>query len=105
MRCKFLGRLPDCYYLLYFIRPSGRKSVLGCVSNKVLNKRHSCVTSQIELVLNKIIRPKFMVNSLFKFLNLLKRASQRKVAIISGILVNLKLRYANSTAKSLQVLE
>ena len=55
MQCKFLGRLPDCYYLLYFFRPSGRKRVLGRVSNKVLNKRHSCVTGQIELALKKVI--------------------------------------------------
>ena len=101
MHCKFLGRLSDCYYLLYFLRPSGRKSVLGRVSNKVLNKRHSCVTGQIELVLNIITRQNFVVYSLFKFLNLLKWPSQRQVAIISGILVNLKLRYANSTANSL----
>lgn len=92
MHCKFLGELPNCDYLLYFLRPSGRKSVLGRVSNKVLNKMHSCVTGQIELGLNKIIRQKFVVHSLLKFLNLLKRLSQRQVAIISGILVNLKLR-------------
>jgi hypothetical protein len=101
----FWAYLPGCYYPLYFFRPSGRKSILGRVSNRVLNKRNSCVTDQIELVLNKIIRQKFVVHSLLKFLNLLKRPSQRQIAIISGILVNLKLRYANSTANSLQVLE
>jgi len=61
MDCKFLGGLPNCYYLLYFLRPSGRKSVLGRVSNKVSNKKHSCATGQIKLVLNKVIKQKFVV--------------------------------------------
>ena len=105
MPCKFLGGLPKYYYLFYFLRPSGIKSALGRVSNKVLSKTHSCVTGQIELGLNKIIRQQFVVYGLLKFLNFLKRLYQRQVAIISGILANLKLRYANSTANSLQVLE